>query len=54
MIPVKPESTWSGTSDCRHCAIRDMVLFADLDERDFGMIHAPIDDMAFSRGAASR
>ena len=51
MIPVTTESAWRGTSDCRHCAIRDMVLFADLDERDFGMIHAPIDDMAFRQGA---
>jgi CRP/FNR family transcriptional regulator len=28
-----------------------MVLFADLNEQDFGMIHAPIDDLAFKQGA---
>jgi CRP-like cAMP-binding protein len=47
MIPIKTESAWRGTSDCRNCGIRDMVLFADLNEQDFGMIHAPIDDLEF-------
>ena len=28
-----------------------MVLFADLNEHDFGMIHAPIDDLEFKQGA---
>jgi CRP-like cAMP-binding protein len=45
MIPIKTESAWRGTSDCRHCGIRDMVLFADLREEDFNLIHAPIDDL---------
>ncbi|MFY7907058.1 MAG: Crp/Fnr family transcriptional regulator, partial [Burkholderiaceae bacterium] len=40
-----------GTSDCRNCGIRDMVLFADLNEQDFGEIHAPIDDMVFAADA---
>jgi CRP/FNR family transcriptional regulator, anaerobic regulatory protein len=52
MIPIKTESAWRGTSDCRNCGIRDMVLFADLNEHDFGMIHAPIDDLAFKLGTA--
>ncbi|MDO8777439.1 MAG: Crp/Fnr family transcriptional regulator [Burkholderiaceae bacterium] len=51
MIPIKTESAWRGTSDCRNCGIRDMVLFADLNEHDFGMIHAPIDDLEFKQGA---
>ena len=50
MIPIKTESAWKGTSDCRNCAIRDMVLFADLNEQDFGMIHSPIDDLEFHAG----
>ncbi len=50
MIPIKTESAWRGTSDCRNCGIRDMVLFADLNELDFGMIHAPIDDLEFKQG----
>ncbi len=45
MIPIKTESAWKGISDCRNCGIRDMVLFADLNEKDFGLIHAPIDDL---------
>jgi CRP-like cAMP-binding protein len=45
MIPIKIESAWRGTSDCRNCGIRDMVLFADLHEDDFNLIHAPIDDL---------
>ena len=51
MIPIKTESAWRGTSDCRACGIRDMVLFADLNEHDFGMIHTPIDDLEFKQGA---
>jgi CRP/FNR family transcriptional regulator len=51
MIPIKIESAWKGTSDCRNCGVRDMVLFADLNEQDFGEIHTPIDDMVFSADA---
>jgi CRP/FNR family transcriptional regulator, anaerobic regulatory protein len=50
MIPIKTESAWRGTADCRNCGIRDMVLFADLKEEDFGLIHAPIDDLEFGVG----
>lgn len=50
MIPIHVESAWKGTSDCRSCGIRDLVLFADLNEEDFGLIHAPIDDMAYPVG----
>jgi CRP/FNR family transcriptional regulator, anaerobic regulatory protein len=52
VIPIKTESAWRGTSDCRQCGIRDMVLFADLNEDDFSLIHAPIDDMEFRAGQA--
>ena len=52
MIPIKTESAWRGTSDCRQCGIRAMVLFADLNEHDFGQIHAPIDDMEYAQGDA--
>lgn len=51
MIPIHIDSAWQGTSDCRSCGIRDMVLFADLNEQDFGEIHAPIDDLAFAADA---
>lgn len=51
MIPIQIDSAWKGTSDCRHCGIRDMVLFADLNEQDFGEIHTPIDDLAYTSDA---
>jgi CRP-like cAMP-binding protein len=52
VIPIKTASAWRGTSDCRNCAIRETVLFADLDESDFAKIHAPIDDLDYAPGAA--
>lgn len=52
MIPIKTESAWRGTSNCRDCAIREMVLFADLTEHDFALIHAPIDDLEFKAGTS--
>jgi CRP-like cAMP-binding protein len=48
VIPIKIDSAWQGTSDCRSCGIRDMVLFADLNEQDFSQIHTPIDDLIFA------
>ncbi len=51
MIPIKTESAWRGTSDCRSCGIRELMLFADLSEQDFVKIHVPIDDLEFGRGA---
>lgn len=50
MIPIKTDSAWRGTSDCRKCGIRDMVLFANLNEQDFNLIHAPIDDLIYRAG----
>lgn len=50
MIPGKTESASKGASDCRSCSIRDMVLFADLNEADFARIHAPIDDLELRAG----
>ena len=50
VVPIRAESAWKGTSDCRNCGIRDMVLFADLKEEDFNLIHAPIDDLLFNTG----
>ena len=50
MIPIKTESAWRGTADCRNCGIRDMMLFADLNDDDFDLIHAPIDELEFAAG----
>ncbi len=51
MIPLKTESAWQGTADCKACGIRDLVLFADLNVHDFGLIHAPIDELDVPAGA---
>lgn len=50
MIPIKIDSAWKGTVNCKECGMRDMVLFSDLNEHDFSLIHAPIDDLSFHAG----
>lgn len=45
------DAAWQGTAHCEDCGIRDLVLFADLTEPDFNLIHLPIDDIAFDAGA---
>jgi CRP/FNR family transcriptional regulator, anaerobic regulatory protein len=44
------EAAWKGPPQCRHCGIRDLVLFADLKEEDFALIHLPIDEQSFLPG----
>ncbi|WP_448207605.1 Crp/Fnr family transcriptional regulator [Azospirillum sp. sgz302134] len=46
------EAAWQGTARCSSCAVRDLVLFGDLKEPDFDLIHVPIDELKFSEGAA--
>jgi len=41
-----------GTARCQNCAIRDLVLFGDLHEPDFDLIHVPIDELKLAPGAA--
>lgn len=45
------DAAWQGTAHCMDCGIRDLVLFADLTEPDFNLIHLPIDEIAFEPGA---
>ena len=47
MIPVTIRQAWKGTADCAKCAMREMALFADLNEDDFSQIHTPIDDLSY-------
>lgn len=42
---------WTGTADCRNCAIRGSVLFAGLTEEDFKRFHRPIDQTIYPVGA---
>ncbi|MFZ1641497.1 MAG: Crp/Fnr family transcriptional regulator [Candidatus Contendobacter sp.] len=37
-----------GEAKCRHCAVRNSVLFAGLEEVDFRHIHQPIKDVALA------
>ncbi len=41
---------WSGETPCRWCGIKDLVLFADLAESDFDLIHLPIAEQRFAAG----
>ncbi len=41
---------WSGHEKCQHCNIRKLVLFADLNQQDFDLIHEPINDIDFDCG----
>ena len=47
MFQIQTDSAWRGASDCRSCSIRSAALFGDLDEQDFRLLHAPIDDLLF-------
>jgi CRP-like cAMP-binding protein len=44
------ESAWKGNAQCQDCGVRDLVLFADLKEDDFSLIHLPIDETEFEVG----
>lgn len=39
------DNAWSGTEKCRQCAIRALVLFADLQYEDFCLLHLPIEEI---------
>ncbi len=39
------DEVWRELSKCEMCGIRDLVLFADLNEDDFKLIHQPIVDL---------
>ncbi|BCG64590.1 MAG: CRP/FNR family transcriptional regulator, anaerobic regulatory protein [Methyloprofundus sp.] len=41
---------WHGTDKCKFCPIRDLVLFADLQQEDFNQLHFPIIDMELQAG----
>lgn len=45
------DNAWRGAERCKHCAIRHLVLFADLQHEDFDRIHHPIDDIEFAPGS---
>lgn len=44
------QRAWQGPPQCRDCGIRDLVLFADLREEDFRLIHEPVDELELGVG----
>jgi CRP/FNR family transcriptional regulator len=44
------EAAWLGRAECKTCGIRDLVLFADLQEADFQLIHLPIEEVLVEPG----
>ena len=49
---VTPRDAWSGVADCLNCSLRTSVLFAGLEEGDFGRIHDPIDQFTLKPGTS--
>ncbi len=47
---VTQEEAWKGEANCKICSIRDTVLFAGLEEKDFEHIHKPIDQIPLQPG----
>lgn len=45
------QAAWAGAAGCRTCGIRQMALFADLQEADFALIHVPIDEIVLPAGS---
>ncbi|MEJ1355231.1 MAG: Crp/Fnr family transcriptional regulator [Candidatus Sedimenticola sp. (ex Thyasira tokunagai)] len=41
--PISDKDAWDGEADCISCTLRNSVLFAGLEEKDFDQIHQPID-----------
>lgn len=50
MKTLQIENAWRGSERCKNCAIRHLVLFADLQQEDFDRIHHPIDDIEYAPG----
>lgn len=51
MQQAKITNAWRGAERCKNCAIRHLVLFAELRLEDFDRIHQPIDDLEFEPGS---
>jgi len=42
---------WNGTANCINCSIRSSVLFSGLAEKDFELIHEPIEQLTLEPGS---
>jgi len=52
MKPISDKEAWEGEADCISCTLRNLVLFAGLEEKDFDLIHQPIDLYTLPPGSA--
>lgn len=50
MKKIQIESAWKGAERCKNCAIRHLVLFADIEQQEFDRLHLPIDDIEYEPG----
>ncbi|RLA20095.1 MAG: Crp/Fnr family transcriptional regulator [Gammaproteobacteria bacterium] len=50
MKPSLFDQAWNGVEKCKQCRIRELVLFADLQEDDFEQLHQPIIDFDLAPG----
>jgi len=44
------DSAWKGAERCKNCAIRHLVLFADIEQDQFDNLHLPIHDIEYEPG----
>lgn len=42
---------WKGRADCKHCGIRHMMLFSELNDHDFDQLLNPIDNLHYAAGS---
>jgi CRP-like cAMP-binding protein len=50
MLDEQISNAWKAGTKCEKCAIRNMVLFADLTREDFDLMHRPIHDFELRAG----
>jgi CRP/FNR family transcriptional regulator, anaerobic regulatory protein len=52
-MPKSIQSTeaWHGEADCKTCSLRESVLFAGLEEKNFERIHLPIEQFTLPAGS---
>lgn len=50
MKSIEINQAWEGTEKCLQCPIRNLALFADLQQADFNLLHQPINDFSLEAG----
>jgi len=50
MHKIQIKQAWTDVERCQNCAIRHLVLFSDLQLKDFEHIHKPIDEIQYKLG----